>query len=136
MTQFPSQSRSCGQILPQISGNVLVAWLTSYASSSRFSAVSFSQSGMLLWSGQCVWQGRNAALRTARGLFRGAPCGVFPVDLPKVFAPVLCRTLLRHPARYVDEGEHFGGHRWFSAQREAGMDVNNEGIPILVHDER
>ena len=29
MTQLPSQSRSCGQIRPQISGKVLVAWLSS-----------------------------------------------------------------------------------------------------------
>ncbi len=29
MTQFPSQSRSCGQIRPQISGKVLVDWLIS-----------------------------------------------------------------------------------------------------------
>ena len=56
MTQLPSQSRSCGQMRPQISGNVLVAELTSYASCSRFSAVSFSQSGMLFASGQCTWQ--------------------------------------------------------------------------------
>ena len=56
MTQLPSHSRSCGQIRPQISGKVLVAWLSSYASRSRPSAVSFSQSGILLCSGQCVWQ--------------------------------------------------------------------------------
>ena len=29
MTQLPSQSRSCGQMRPQISGKVLVAWLSS-----------------------------------------------------------------------------------------------------------
>jgi hypothetical protein len=29
MTQLPSQSRSCGQMRPQISGKVLVAWLIS-----------------------------------------------------------------------------------------------------------
>ena len=29
MTQLPSHSRSCGQIRPQISGKVLVAWLSS-----------------------------------------------------------------------------------------------------------
>ena len=56
MTQLPSHSRSCGQIRPQISGKVLVAWLSSQASRSRPSAVSFSQSGMLLCSGQWVWQ--------------------------------------------------------------------------------
>jgi len=28
ITQLPSHSRSCGQIRPQISGNVLVAWLS------------------------------------------------------------------------------------------------------------
>ena len=56
MTQLPSHRRSCGQIRPQISGKLLVAALTSYASSSRPSAVSFSQSGMLLLSGQCTEQ--------------------------------------------------------------------------------
>ena len=56
ITQLPSHNRSCGQMRPQISGNVLVALLTSYASSNRFSAVSFNQSGMLLLSGQCIWQ--------------------------------------------------------------------------------
>ncbi len=56
MTQLPSQSRSCGQMRPQISGKVLVAEETSYASSSRPSAVSFSQSGMLLFSGQWTEQ--------------------------------------------------------------------------------
>ncbi len=29
MTQLPSHSRSCGQMRPQISGKVLVAWLIS-----------------------------------------------------------------------------------------------------------
>jgi len=29
MTQLPSQSLSCGQMRPQISGKVLVAWLSS-----------------------------------------------------------------------------------------------------------
>jgi hypothetical protein len=29
ITQLPSHSRSCGQMRPQISGKVLVAWLTS-----------------------------------------------------------------------------------------------------------
>ncbi len=29
MTQLPSHSRSCGQIRPQISGKVFVAWLSS-----------------------------------------------------------------------------------------------------------
>ena len=52
MTQLPSHNRSWGQIRPQISGKVLVADEISYASSSRPSAVSASQSGMLLWSGQ------------------------------------------------------------------------------------
>ena len=56
MTQLPSHRRSCGQMRPQISGKVLVALETSYASSSRPSAVSFSQSGMLFCSGQWIWQ--------------------------------------------------------------------------------
>ena len=56
MTQLPSHRRSCGQMRPQISGNVLVAWLRSYASSKRPSAVRRSQSGMLLCRGQCDWQ--------------------------------------------------------------------------------
>ena len=29
ITQLPSQRRSCGQMRPQISGKVLVAWLSS-----------------------------------------------------------------------------------------------------------
>ena len=56
ITQLPSQSRSCGQMRPQISGRLLVADDTSNASSSRPSAVSISQSGMLLWTGQWTWQ--------------------------------------------------------------------------------
>ena len=56
MTQLPSHSRSCGQMRPQISGKLLVAAAISYASSSRPSAVSFSQSGMLFESGQCTEQ--------------------------------------------------------------------------------
>ena len=57
ITQLPSHRRSWGQMRPQISGKLLVAEETSYASSSRPSAVSFSQSGMLLESGQ--WTEQN-----------------------------------------------------------------------------
>ncbi len=56
MTQLPSHNRSCGQMRPHISGKLLVAEATPYASSSRPSAVSFSQSGMLFDSGQCTEQ--------------------------------------------------------------------------------
>ncbi len=56
ITQLPSQRRSCGQMRPQISGKLLVADETSYASASRPSATSFSQSGMLFDSGQCTEQ--------------------------------------------------------------------------------
>ena len=57
ITQLPSHRRSCGQMRPQISGNVFVAWLTGHrlrATAPR--AVRRSQSGMLLCSGQWVWQ--------------------------------------------------------------------------------
>jgi hypothetical protein len=56
ITQLPSHNLSCGQMRPQISGIDEVADDASYASSSRPSAVSRSQSGMLLWSGQWTWQ--------------------------------------------------------------------------------
>ena len=48
ITQFPSHSRSCGQMRPQISGMVEVLLLSSYASRTRPSAVRRSQSGMWL----------------------------------------------------------------------------------------
>ena len=56
ITQLPSHNRSCGQMRPQISGIVDVAFDNSYASRSRPSAVSRSQSGMWLCSGQCTVQ--------------------------------------------------------------------------------
>ena len=52
ITQFPSHNLSCGQILPQTSGKEFVAEATSKASFNLPSAVSFNQSGMLLFSGQ------------------------------------------------------------------------------------
>ena len=54
MTQLPSQSLSCGQMRPQISGNVFVALEISYASAIRPCAAKLSQSGMLFDSGQCT----------------------------------------------------------------------------------
>ena len=54
--QAPSHNRSCGQTRPQISGRVFVWWQSSAAASTSPAAISRSQSGMRLCTGQRHWQ--------------------------------------------------------------------------------
>ena len=90
ITQLPSHSLSCGHMRPQISGNVFVAWLSSYASRKRPSAVNRSQSGILLWSGQWGLAIRDAALRAPAGLDRRLVRFVLSVDLAEILGARTC----------------------------------------------
>ncbi len=110
MTQLPSHRRSCGQMRPQISGKLLVAELTSYASSSRPSAVSFSQSGMLFDSGQWIEQNGMPHWLHRLACARPRP-GRTAVDLVEILAALRHGTLLGRLLRQADELQHAVGHR-------------------------